>query len=443
MKKTSNLLLALCVGAPLLAQAPGVSVYGILDTGVAHVDHALNFSDDFVVGTNPQLAKGVRTGTTGLFNGGLSGTRVGLKGSADLVDGWKAIFTLESAIHLGTGRINDATESLAQNGGKSTSAGSAVSGQLFARGAFAGISHETYGTLTFGRQQALLLDIMPGYDANGFAQLFTPVGFAGSFAGGGVTENSRVDNSVKYRVKFSGLTVSALYKIAGTKGPDATAATGASQVTLEYAQGPFGVYAGYQSLRNGVTFSANVAGSVKATVLDTTTTNLGAKYKIGSVLVAVGYQKIQFEDPSAGDAAYYLGLNPVAPATLTNQFAYGQQIGSYTVNSIGPNAKEQTLLSLTAAWDVTAKFKLSAGYYHVGINDYSVNAPTSAKGSQVNAYTSLIADYAVTKAFDAYLGLMSVKASGHAINLANGWIGADGYDTTKNSTYGFGLRYKF
>ena len=448
-----------------MADGPSIQVYGLLDTGVAHVERSLSFSPDFVVGTNPFLQAGRTTGATGMFEGGLSQSRFGIKASADLVDGWKAIATLESAIMATSGRIGNCTESLAESGGKSVAAASAISGQLFARGAFVGVSHNTYGTLTFGRQQNLMFDIMIPYDANGLAQLFTPIGFSGAFLGGGVTENSRIDSSIKYRVKVADFTVSALTKVSGTKGPDTTAATACNEFTVEYNNGPFGIYGGYQYLKNGVTYAANANGSIvtvvtnignptgtpvvppttatvasqgtiKATVLCNTNINAGAKYKFGSVLVTVGYQQIKFEDPSAGDAAYFSGL------AAGSQYAYGQQIASFNVASIGVNAKKQTLTSLTAAWDVTPKFKLSGGYYHVGINDYSVNLPNSAKGSQTNTYLSLIANYAVTKAFDIYAGEMNVSASGNAINAANSWY-PNGDDTTKNNVLGVGLRFKF
>ena len=373
MKKISLVALALCAGVPLLADGPTVQVYGILDTGVAHVERSQSFSSDFVVGTNPFTQAGRVTGATGMFDGGLSQTRFGIKASTDLVDGWKAVATLESAIMTSSGRIGNCTESLAENGGKSVAAASAISGQLFARGAFVGVTNPTYGSLTFGRQQNLMFDIMIPFDANGMAQLFTPIGFSGAFLGGGVTENSRVDSSVKYRVKIQDFTVSALTKVSGTKGPDTTAATACNEATVEYSHGAFGAYVGYQVLNNGITYAANANGSVvtvttptgtatvasqgtiKATVYNTTNVNAGAKYNFGSVLVSLGYQQIKFEDPAAGDAAYFSGL------AAGSQYAYGQQIASYTVTAIGPNDKKQTLTSLTAAWDVTSKFKLSGG----------------------------------------------------------------------------------
>ena len=303
-----------------------------------------------------------------------------------------------------------------------------------------------------------MMDIMIPYDATGLSQLFTPDGFSGSFLGGGVTENSRVDSAIKYRVKVADFTVSALYKVSGTKGPDATAATACNEITLEYNHGPFGIYAGYQDLRNGVTYAVNANGSivtvttptgtatvasqgtVKATVYNTTDLQFGVKYQVGPVLVCVGYQQLKFQDPTPGDAAYFSSLAP------GSQYAYGQQIASYTVNAIGTAAgdpdKKQTMLHATAAWDVTSKFKLMGGYYHVGINDYSLNLPASAKGSQTNAYVTLIADYAITKAFDVYIGEMNASASGNAINAATGWY-PGGDDTTKNNVFGMGIRYKF
>jgi predicted porin len=460
MNKTSLVALALCAGLPLMADGPSVQVYGIIDTGVAHVERSQSFSPDFVVGTYP-FGKAVNYGATGMFDGGLSQSRFGIKASTDLVSGWKAIATLESAIMTTSGRLGDCTQSLAENGGKSVNANSAISGQLFSRGAFAGLSHETFGTLTFGRQQNLMFDIMIPYDANGMAQLFTPIGFAGSFLGGGVTENSRVDSAIKYRVKVADFTVSALYKVSGTQGPNATAATACNEITLEYAPGPFGVYAGYQDLRNGVTYAANANGSIvagvasegtiKATVLNVTNIQGGAKFKVGGLLVTAGFQQFRIQDPNAGDAAYFTGLLP------GSQYAYGQQIASYTVNSIGTGqVKHQNTGSLTAAYDITSQFKLSAGYYHVQINDYSNTnggpggtyngAPRGAKGSQKNAYTSLVADYAFTKAFDIYAGYMGTKISGNAASATYqvGLPGQPGFDDlSRNAVLGFGGRYKF
>jgi len=101
MKKSSLILLALCAGAPLMAQTPNVTFYGVLDAGVAHVQHSLDFSDQFPVSTNPFPQKSTN-GATGMFNGGLSQNRVGVKVSTDLTDGWNAFLQLETAFNLTT-----------------------------------------------------------------------------------------------------------------------------------------------------------------------------------------------------------------------------------------------------------------------------------------------------------------------------------------------------
>jgi hypothetical protein len=165
------------------------------------------------------------------------------------------------------------------------------------------------------------------------------------------------------------------------------------------------------------------------------------------VLIVGQYQQIKFEDPSVGDAAYFVSMNGAIPANgsapaLTRQYAFGQQISSYNVASIGPNAKKQDLMSLGAGWDVTSKLKLSASYYIVKQNDFSVNAPLGAKGSMETKYTSLFANYAWAKALDLYAGLMAIKASGNQVVASNGWSDSQG-DYSKNAIYGAGLRFKF
>src|ERR1035438_9107409 len=104
MKKTSLVALALCAGAPLMAQTPTVTFYGVLDAGVAHVQHSLDFSDQFPVGSNPFPQKSTK-GATGMFDGGLSQNRVGFRVSTDLTNDWKAFLQGETAFNLTTGVV--------------------------------------------------------------------------------------------------------------------------------------------------------------------------------------------------------------------------------------------------------------------------------------------------------------------------------------------------
>jgi predicted porin len=456
MKKSSLVLLALCAGAPLMAQTPNVTFYGVLDAGVAHVQHTLDFADQFPVSTNPFPQKSTN-GATGMYNGGLSQNRVGVKVSTDLTDGWNAFLQLETAFNLTTGVVANASQNLAQNkasvnstaantnGGVQVSAASAIGGQLFDRGAFIGISNATYGSLSIGRQQTLLFDVMPGYDGLGLAQLFTPIGFTGAYIGGGVTEDSRVDNSIKYRVKTGDVTIAAMYKLGGVSG--STSAKSADLVSIAWEPGVFGIVGVYQTFKDAIGAASNGAalGTINVTAQDSAMTAVAARFKGQGWMVAAGWEHVKFSNPS----------NPLSDAGLTT--FEGQIVGAvttapYTPVAGGPEVdKVQNLYYLSANFDVTSQFNVAAGYYINKVDNYlgaaappAPNAGPSAKWAGNNEYASLVLDYKWTKAFDFYFGYM------HALNTggqASGLLATAATPLTANvnanQTYGLGMRYKF
>ena len=82
---------ALCCAGLAQAQVPppGVTLYGLVDVGVTSVS-------GLKAGTVTQIASGI-----------MEGSRWGLKGSEDLGDGYKAIFTLESRFEADTGALSN------------------------------------------------------------------------------------------------------------------------------------------------------------------------------------------------------------------------------------------------------------------------------------------------------------------------------------------------
>ncbi|WP_143328415.1 porin, partial [Caballeronia terrestris] len=88
MKKTTAAVSLALLGAAGAAQAQSsVTLYGVIDAGLAYVSRA-NTNGDHLYG---------------MYNGSLSGNRWGLKGQEDLGGGLKAIFQLESGFDVGTG----------------------------------------------------------------------------------------------------------------------------------------------------------------------------------------------------------------------------------------------------------------------------------------------------------------------------------------------------
>jgi predicted porin len=98
---------------------------------------------------------------------------------------------------------------------QTTNGDSSRAGQFYNSVGFAGISSDTYGTLTFFRQNALTLDGVLAYDPMAGSYAFSPIGFSGVVAGGGDTENARYSTSAKYRVNIGDFRVAALWQFGG------------------------------------------------------------------------------------------------------------------------------------------------------------------------------------------------------------------------------------
>ena len=264
MKK--SLLVALSLGAVSGMAHAEVSVYGVLDVGVAQLTNSGNFSPDFVTGAVPIGAQPKKIGTArGMMNGGESQSRWGIKGSEDLGNGNKAFFQLESAFSLANGTL--ATSGLA-GGANSPSAvaDTSLNGQLFNRMAFVGLSNDDLGAVTFGRQYSLQLDIIGsvggGYDPVN-AQMFSPINFSGSYGGSGATDNSRVDQAVKYYKKFGNFNVNALYGFGGMATNNAARSN--AQLNAGYETDRFGVQAAVQNAKDTTLIGGGPAGSNNVT----------------------------------------------------------------------------------------------------------------------------------------------------------------------------------
>src|SRR6202035_1442327 len=71
-------------------------------------------------------------------------------------------------------------------------------GQAFNDELYAGASSAYFGTLTFGRQRSLGTDAMLAYDPAGGAYSFSYIGYHGTMAGGGDTQDTRWHEGLTY-----------------------------------------------------------------------------------------------------------------------------------------------------------------------------------------------------------------------------------------------------
>src|SRR5690606_11089439 len=198
MKKTllAAALLAGFATAGVAQAETSVTLYGILDTGYGYQNYKFDGSvtpvDANGVATGPAVGVDARSRTSGLRSGTVNGNRFGLKGSEDLGDGLRAIFQLEQGFDLGTG------------------AGSST--KQFHRQAFVGLSSDSWGTFTMGRQYSAGVEvgnlIVNGWNLGDVSKVF-----------GGTGYGSRIDSSFTYVTPdFAGFKFVALY---GSEGSDA------------------------------------------------------------------------------------------------------------------------------------------------------------------------------------------------------------------------------
>ncbi|WP_197520351.1 porin [Paraburkholderia tropica] len=183
-----SLLIALIGWSSSASAQSSVTLFGVLDEGVAYTN---NLKGSSVVKT----ANGIRWPTYW-----------GLRGREDLGNGWAAIFNLQSAFNINTGAMS-------------------TSGVLFGRVAQAGLANRRYGQVTFGRQGDFMNDFL--YLVPDREQVLTTYSMAPGaldrMAGG------QLSNSIKYRSGAGpGLTFGAMYAFPAEKTGAATNGSGRS-----------------------------------------------------------------------------------------------------------------------------------------------------------------------------------------------------------------------
>jgi len=216
MKKTL-LAAALATGFAGAAHAADttVTLYGLIDSGIGY--EQVKGPDGF-----KQSRVGATTGVSG-------GSRWGLKGTEDLGDGLKAIFTLESGFD-------------SENGG------STQGGRLFGRQATVGLASDAWGKLELGRQTNMASKYIGDISPFG-----TDYGIAGIGTAFGSAKSLRLDNMAMYQSpSFSGFSFGVGYSFNADDEKDGNFATGDNNrvitVGARYKNGPLNVAVTYDRL---------------------------------------------------------------------------------------------------------------------------------------------------------------------------------------------------
>jgi GBP family porin len=404
-----------------------VEVYGILDAAVVHVEKSLSADGNYGSTINGLSAtkSTINNGVTAMINGGIQGSRWGVRGSEDLGDGMKAFFLLESGINAQDGVVSNGDASLAANSPKAAtvSSNSSLDGQLFSRQAFVGLSDSRFGSIAFGRTYNPIYDIVAGYDPVQQAQTFSPMGASSTIGGGGgISEDTRLDNSVKYTNVFGPVNLTLLYKFGGVAGNNS--AQSGYAFNLGYEQGPFGIQGAYEAFTDALKASTStVAGDINETNYNTTAFFIAAKYIFGQATVRGGYESYTLKKPS--DAFGTLGVSSL----------FGYTIGNAASASANFSSADQTtdVWFIGGDYNFTPALNLAIGFY-----DQNPKASNDNKQLDGNIYTySALLDYHFSKRTDVYAGWMysSYKGANYTAPFA--------IDNSNNYVAGLGMRTKF
>jgi predicted porin len=419
----------------------GITLYGIVDLGVQYQTHGVPISDYFPAGTESIVQKNSNGSINAVTPSNLSQSRIGLSGNEPLVGDWAGVFRLETFFNPQSGNISDALKSQVLNNGRaldaqSTNVDSSVAGQYFAGAAYAGFSSPTYGTFTFGRHVTLLADGIAKYDPMGAAQAFSLIGFSGTTAGGGDTEDRRLDQSVKYSAKYGAVHLGALYQFSGASGSTNTG----TQLQLGIEGGGASVdayyFKKYDAIATAPLSAAQVAtlpalgysssNSLAGTISDNETFGVMGSYGFGATKLMAGYEHITFDNPKS----------PPTVGSLT--------IGGYVLAVVNKTAfnNQKTLQVFWAGvkFAATPQLDLAAAYYGYKQDSYATGVNTgcsddrSSGCSGTESSISLLADYKFAKRFDGYFGTFW---TGVQDGLANGFLNKSTLTTTT------GIRFRF
>ena len=440
----------------------GITLYGIVDVGLQYQTHGVPISDYFPAGTESIIQKNSNGSITAVTPSNLSQSRVGLSGNEPLTGDWAGVFRLETFFNPQSGNLSDALKSQVLNNGRalaaqSTNVDSSVAGQLFAGAAYAGFSSPTVGTFTFGRHVTLLADGVAKYDPLAASNAFSLIGFSGTTAGGGDTEDRRLDQSVKYTGKYGPVHFGALYQFSGASGSANTAVQ--AQIGGDFAGGSVdGYYAKKKDAIATAPLSATQVGdlaticttsvtppvnpsgaqcysssnSLAATISDNTTYGVMAAYTVGTVRLSGGYEHIAFNNPDTPLEKGSLTIGGYVLA-FTNNTPFG------TVTS--PKEKILQVFWAGAKFGLSPSLDLLAAFYHYKQNSFATGAKAGCSDNSSGGCSgtedsfSVVLDYRFSKRFDGYFGTFY---TGVKDGLANGFV----FNTSTVSTT-TGIRFKF
>jgi len=356
---TSAALLSLTAHAQ---STSSVTMYGIIDT--------------FVQGARAEGS------LSRVQSGGLSGSRLGFRGTDDLGSGLYGIYTLEAGINTDDGS-------------------SAQGGTLFGRQVFVGLKSDAFGQFTLGRQYSSIYTATSDYSAfsntiagpstaviGGFAGGYEPVRGASATAtppAAGATGNggpARVNNSVRYESpSFAGLRAGALYGFGEVAG--ATSAQRLVDLFVRYAAGPVDAIVSHVNDRAQGLIPTDVA-----------TTTVATAVAIGGAHVFAGFMNVNDRRVENLDGrGYWLGGDyRIAKHLVRAQYVVNDpRTGNDNETRAFGVGYQYDFSRRTAFYSSLTRFDNQANAGVGGLGRWNATVPTGLTSTSKNDITELVA----------------------------------------------------
>src|ERR1700722_8696831 len=198
----------------------GITLFGIVDTGVGWQSHGAPFDPRSAVGSSYLIQKQNGGPIWTLAPNALSNSTIGIKGIEPIGGNFSVVFDLDAGFDPYSPQFSNGAGSIAASNGipqnlQGSYSDSSRAGQWNNGQGYVGVSSPTYGTLTVFRQNSLTLDAVFDYDPFGASYAFSPIGFQGITCGGGNTQNCRNSTSLKYRINVDHFRAAALWQFGG------------------------------------------------------------------------------------------------------------------------------------------------------------------------------------------------------------------------------------
>ncbi|MEW6436364.1 MAG: porin [Pseudomonadota bacterium] len=443
----------------------GVRFYGALDGGFGYETNGARFDRFASSSVNTYLGKPNLGGRFLPTPNVLSLSNVGLLVNEPLSPEWSFVGRVEAQFDPYGFELLDGARGIHNNIGVplalQTAAGDNNSqGTLYDGYGYAGISHKTWGTLTVGRQTTLMADAFLVYDPNTRASI-SPLGFFGSYAGGGDTQDSRATTAIKYKVAYQNYRFGLYAQVGGYDQGNASNGAFQGDVGGDFHVGPgvltTDVLGGYT--KDGVTVflngPTNIVGypvdpytsknQVMSAVLSNNASVMwGAKYTIERLKLYGGYQLIEYSNPSDPYTIAGTGFNDISGDFLC--FNCGASNGTTIYSTSYTHHKFQNLVWFGAKYALTPTLEVTGAYYHVSQNDFSGGGKNGAGGTCSLSSTALsscagalnsgavVLDWTFLPKWDTYVTSVYERLSG---GMNNGYLSNNNWSTMA------GLRFRW